>query len=153
MIMPPALSRLFLPASRIILGVYFLLPGLMKFTQYDMHVEYMTSHNMFLIPFFLILSGVIQLGGAAALIVGYKIEIVAFVLAGLTLVISLVLHDFWTMAEGLQRSHETQNFFKNMGIMAGLLALSSAGAGAFSLDAKRGSGRYAPIKSQYTAGR
>jgi putative oxidoreductase len=134
---PEALARLFLPASRIILAVYFLLPGLMKFTQYDMHVEYMASHGMFLIPFFLILSGVIQLGGAAALFAGYQVRLVAFVLAGLTLVISLVMHDFWTMAEGLQRSHETQNFFKNMGIMAGLLALSSAGAGALSVDNRR----------------
>lgn len=131
---PAALSRLFTPASRIILGVYFLLPGMMKFTQYDMHVEYMASHGMFLIPFFLILTGIIQVGGAAALFAGYQVKLVAFVLAGLTLVISLVMHDFWTMAEGLQRSHETQNFFKNMGIMAGLLALSSAGAGAFSVD-------------------
>lgn len=131
---PEALSRLFIPAGRIILAIYFLLPGLMKFTQYDMHVSYMASHGMFWIPFFLILSGLIQVGGAAALFVGYRVPVVAFVLAGLTVVISLVMHDFWTMAEGLQRSHETQNFFKNMGITAGLLVLSSAGAGAFSLD-------------------
>ena len=130
---PDALSRLFIPAGRIVLAVYFLLPGLMKFTQYDMHVEYMASHGMFWIPFFLILSGVIQVGGAAALFAGYQVQVVAFVLAGLTFVISLVMHDFWTMAEGLQRSHETQNFFKNMGIMSGLLILSSAGAGAFSV--------------------
>jgi putative oxidoreductase len=44
------------------------------------------------------------------------------------------MHDFWTLEEGLQRSHETQNFFKNMGIMAGLLILTNAGAGAFSVD-------------------
>lgn len=131
---PETLTRLFIPAGRIILAVYFLLPGLMKFTQYDMHVSYMASHGMFWIPFFLILSGVMQVGGAAALVLGYRVQIVAFLLAGLTIIISLVMHDFWTMEEGLQRSHETQNFFKNMGIIAGLLVLSSAGAGAFSLD-------------------
>jgi putative oxidoreductase len=122
------------PAGRIILGIYFLLPGLMKFTQYDFHVEYMASHGMVFIPFFLILSGIMQVGGAFALFAGYQVRVVAFLLAGLTLVISLVMHDFWTMEAGLQRSHETQNFFKNMGIMAGLLILTSAGAGAFSLD-------------------
>jgi len=125
------------PAGRIILGIYFLLPGLMKFTQYDMHVEYMASHGMFLIPFFLILSGIMQIGGAFALFLGYQTQLVAFLLAGLTIIISLVMHDFWTMEEGLQRSHETQNFFKNMGITAGLLILTSAGAGAFSLDNRR----------------
>jgi putative oxidoreductase len=135
--MPLALTKLFTPAGRIILGIYFLLPGLMKFTQYDRHVAYMESHDMFWIPFFLILSGLIQVGGAAALFVGYRVQVVAFVLAGLTLVISLVMHDFWTMAEGLQRTHETQNFFKNMGIMAGLLVLSASGAGAWSMDEAR----------------
>ncbi len=132
-----AITDLFTPAARIILGIYFLLPGLMKFTDYDGMVTYMASHNMIFIPFFLILSGVIQVGGAVALFVGYKTRFVAFILAGLTLVISLVLHDFWTMEPGLQTSHETQNFFKNMGIMAGLLALSSAGAGKFSLDNRK----------------
>lgn len=137
---PAALSRLFIPVGRIILAMYFLLPGLMKFTQYDTHADYMGSHGMFWIPFFLILSGSIQLGGAAALFAGFQVQIVAFVLAGLTFVISLVMHDFWTMAEGLQRSHETQNFFKNMGIMSGLLILSGAGAGAFSLDHRKRAG-------------
>ncbi len=130
-------QKLCVLAGRVLLGLYFLLPGLMKFTDYGTHVEYMASHSMILIPFFLILSGVMQVGGALALFAGYRVPLVAFMLAGLTLVISLVLHDFWTMEEGLQRSHETQNFFKNMGIMAGLLVLSGTGAGAFSLDARR----------------
>jgi putative oxidoreductase len=43
------------------------------------------------------------------------------VLAGLTLVISVFMHDFWGMEEGLERAHEMQNFVKNMAIMAGLL--------------------------------
>lgn len=132
--MPTALQTAFIPAGRIILGLYFLLPGLRKFTDYPMHVDYMASHNMVLIPFFLILTGIIQVGGAAALFAGYRTRWTAFVLAGLTLVISLVLHDFWTMEEGLQRSHETQNFVKNMGIMGGLLVLAGSGAGALSLD-------------------
>lgn len=132
-----AITTLSNPLGRIILGIYFLLPGVMKFTQYDFHVEYMASHGMIFIPFFLILTGIIQVGGAFALFAGYQIRIVAFLLAGLTFVISLVMHDFWTMEEGLQRSHETQNFFKNMGIMAGLLILTNAGAGAFSLDNRK----------------
>ncbi|HBN16079.1 MAG: hypothetical protein CMQ46_01615 [Gammaproteobacteria bacterium] len=128
------IQKLATPAGRIILGVYFLLPGLMKFTQYDMHVEYMASHGMVFIPFFLILSGIIQVSGALAFFVGYQVRLYAFLLAGMTVIISLVMHDFWTMEEGLQRSHETQNFFKNMGITAGLLVLINAGAGAYSID-------------------
>jgi putative oxidoreductase len=114
------------PLGRFILGIYFLLPGLAKFTSYDFHIEYMASKGMMFIPFFLILSGLMQVGGAVALFAGFQVRITAF--------LSLVMHDFWTLEEGLQRSHETQNFFKNMGIMAGLLILTNAGAGAFSVD-------------------
>lgn len=145
--MPNSLTRLFTPAARMILGIYFILPGLMKFTNYEGTSDYMASHGMVFIPFFLILSGLIQVGGAVSLWLGFKTQIVAFVLAGLTLVISLVLHDFWTMEEGLQRAHETQNFFKNMGLMAGLLVLSGTGAGAFSLDNRNSSNKSLPAKN------
>ncbi len=74
------------------------------------------------------------LGGGLAVLVGYQTKIAAFLLAGLTLVISIVMHDFWDVTDALQRGHETQNFVKNMGIMAGLLAIAGLGAGPFSLD-------------------
>lgn len=85
---------------------------------------------MVLVSFFLILTIIIQLFGGLAMIVGYQVKPVAFVLAGLTLVISLVMHDFWNMPS------ETQNFVKNMGIMAGLLVAAGLGAGGWSLDSK-----------------
>ncbi|MEM7019707.1 MAG: DoxX family protein, partial [Pseudomonadota bacterium] len=73
-------------------------------------------------------------GGGLAMIVGYQTRIVSFILAGLVLVITLVLHDFWSMPEGMERAHEMQNLFKNMGIMAGLLVIAGVGGGAWSLD-------------------
>ena len=90
-------------AGRVILGLYFLLPG-----------------------------AVLKIVNAA-LIVGYKTQIAAFLLAGLTLVINLVMHNFWAPDE----AHETQNFVKNLGIMAGLLAIAGLGAGPFSLDNRK----------------
>ena len=72
------------------------------------------------------------------MVVGYQTKLVAFVLAGLTLVISLVMHDFWTLPAGeLQTGHETQNFVKNMAIMAGLLVVAGLGGGLWSLDNRK----------------
>lgn len=125
-------------AGRIILGLYFILPGgLMKIFNYEGTADYMAAHGMVMIPFFLVLTILIQLGAGAALIAGYKAQIAAFLLAGLTLVISLVMHNFWGMPDGLERAHETQNFVKNLGIIAGLLVLSGLGAGPFSLDTRK----------------
>jgi len=125
-------------AGRVLLGIYFFVPGgLAKVFDYSGTANYMADQGMVLIPLFLVLTIVIQLGGGAAMIMGYQTQIVAFVLAGLTLVISIVIHDFWTMPAGeLQTAHETQNFVKNLGIMAGLLALAGLGGGNWSLDAR-----------------
>ncbi len=125
------LELLYSTAGRVILGLYFIGPGaLLKISNMDGTSTYMAEHGMIFIPFFLILAIIIQLGRGLAMVVGYQTKPAAFVLAGLTLVISLVLHDFWNVAE------ETQNFVKNMGIMAGLLVSAGLGAGGWSHDNK-----------------
>jgi putative oxidoreductase len=110
--------------GRALLGLYFILPGVMKITGYGDTVDYMANHGVPLITVLLPLTIALQIGGGVALVVGWRAPIFAFLLAGLTLVISLFMHDFWTMEAGLERAHETQNFVKNMGIMAGLMYLA-----------------------------
>ena len=110
--------------GRILMAMYFILPGIMKITGFDGTADYMAAHGMVFIPFFLILTIIIQIGGGLCLAVGYRVQLVSFLLAGLVLVISLVMHNFWTMEAGLQKAHEMQNFIKNMAVMAGLLLLA-----------------------------
>ncbi len=118
-------------SGRVILGLYFLLPGaILKITNMEGTANSMAEHGMVFVSFFLILTIIIQLFGGIAMIVGYQVKPVAFVLAGLTLVISIVMHDFWNTPS------ETQNFVKNMGIMAGLLVAAGLGAGGWSIDSK-----------------
>lgn len=118
-------------SGRVILGLYFFGPGaLLKITNMQGTSDYMASQGMVFISFFLILTILIQLFGGISLILGYRVKPVAFVLAGLTLVINVVMHDFWNVPD------QTQNFVKNMGIFAGLLVLAGLGAGGWSLDSK-----------------
>ena len=91
---------------------------------------YMASQGMVFISFFLILTIAIQLFGGLAVVVGYKVKPVAFILAGLTLVINVLMHDFWNVPD------QTQNFVKNMGIFAGLLVLAGLGGGGWSIDGR-----------------
>jgi putative oxidoreductase len=123
-------------AGRGLLGLYFFLPGgVNKVLGYEGTADYMAANGMIFVPFFLILTIIIQLGCGGAMIVGFKTKAAAFLLAGLTLVINLVIHDFWTLPAGeLQTAHETQNFVKNLGIVAGLLVAAGLGGGAWSLD-------------------
>ena len=130
------IEPLFSASGRVLLGLYFFLAGgLNKVFNFQSHSDYMAGHDINLIPFLLTATMLIQLITGATLIMGYQTKVSAFLLASLTLVISLGVHDFWTMpAEELQTAHETQNFIKNMGIMPGLLVCAGLGGGQWSLD-------------------
>jgi putative oxidoreductase len=128
------MQNLFTLAGRLLLAAYFLLPGVMKIADFEGTSGYMADHGMVLIPLFLSLTIVMQIGGALCLAVGYRVRLTAFLLAGLVLVISCVMHDFWNVVEGLQQQHETQNFMKNMAIMAGLMVLAGGNGAARTKD-------------------
>jgi len=124
------LQNLFTLAGRLLLAAYFFLPGVMKIADFQGTSDYMAAHGMVLIPLFLALTIVLQIGGALCLAVGYRVRMTAFLLAGLVLVISCVMHDFWNITDALQQQHETQNFMKNMAIMAGLMVIAGGNAAA-----------------------
>ena len=111
--------------GRCLLGLYFLVPGVSKVTGFAANAAYMEQHGMVLVPFFLVVTLVLQIGGGVFLIVGFKVRLTALMFAAMTLVINIVMHDFWNVYDGLSQAHETQNFVKNLAIMAGLLLLGS----------------------------
>ncbi|MBD1570103.1 DoxX family protein [Aliivibrio sp. S10_S31] len=117
------MNTLLLTAGRVLLALYFLIPGIMKFVSWDMHIQLMEKHEMPFVPVLLGLAGVFQIGAAILLIANRFTWIVALLLAGLVLVINVSLHDFWNYS-GMEGAHEMQNFIKNLGIFAGLLVLS-----------------------------
>jgi putative oxidoreductase len=113
-------------AGRALLGLYFIVPGITKITGWSAMSAYMAQHGVPLIPVLLVLTIVLQIGGGACLAIGYRTQIMAFLLAGLTLVISIFMHDFWNAYDGADQGHETQNFIKNLAIMAGLLFVAGS---------------------------
>jgi putative oxidoreductase len=111
--------------GRVLLAVYFLLPGINKFASWDMHVTLMETHNMIMVPALLAIAGIIQIGASICLLFNKQVVICALGLAAMVLVINLNLHDFWNVYEGVDAKHETQNFVKNLVIFAGLLLLAA----------------------------
>lgn len=117
-------ERMLLLTGRALLGLYFIVPGIMKITGWSGTITYMEAHGVPLIPLLLVLTIVLQIGGGACLAIGYRTQVMAFLLAGLTLVISLFMHNFWTYEAGMEQAHEMQNFIKNLAIMAGLMCVA-----------------------------
>ena len=118
-------QRALLITGRALLGLYFIVPGITKITGWAAMSAYMEQHGVPLIPVLLALTTILQIGGAC-LAIGYRAPLMAFLLAGLTLMISLFMHDFWNVYEGTDQGHETQNFIKNLAIMAGLLYVAGS---------------------------
>ena len=115
--------------GRVLLGFYFFGPGLLKVFDPGFYEGYMATHGVPFVTPLLWLTVVIQVVGGLLLMIGYRPRPIAFLLAGLTLVINVFMHDFWNSYEGLVPEHEQQNFVKNLGIMAGLLYIAGTPTG------------------------
>ena len=109
--------------GRILLGVYFLLPGIMKIVEWDRHISLMQHHDIgYTAPLLLIATGANILLGVL-LMANQQVRLAAYGCVAYIVVINFTLHDFWNF-EGMEGAHELQNFVKNLGILAGLLVLA-----------------------------
>lgn len=119
------LGRPMAVVGRVLLGLYFVVPGIFKVTGFAGTLAYMELHGVpFAMPLLLVTIP-LQIGGGLAIILDRQTRTAAFLLAGLTLLINLFMHDFWNDYPGGNPQHELQNFVKNLGIFAGLLLLAS----------------------------
>jgi putative oxidoreductase len=119
------MENTFITVGRMLLGLYFLLPGISKIPTYAGTTEYMLLHNIPLANILLPITIVLQIGLGVMLIIGYRIKESALILAALTIFINIGMHDFWNEYPNTDAGHETQNFVKNLAIFAGLLVLSA----------------------------
>ena len=111
--------------GRILLALYFLIPGISKFTSWDSSISLMELHNMKMIPVLLAIAGIAQVVGSIGLLLNKYVVVCSFGFAVMTLLINFNLHDFWNIYAGVSAEHELQNFYKNLGIFAGLLLLAA----------------------------
>jgi putative oxidoreductase len=112
--------------GRILLALLFLLSGIGKISAYSGTAAYMASTGVpgALLPVVI----AIEVLGAAAIIIGYKTRIVAFLMAGFTLVTALLFHN------NFQDQIQMIMFLKNVSIAGGFLLLVANGAGPLSVD-------------------
>lgn len=129
--MTTTIQTLAAPAGRILLSLLFLMAGLGKLGDLPGTQAYMSAMGVpapaLLMPVVILL----EAGGALALIVGWQTRIVAFLLAGFSLVSAAVFHhDFGDPTQMVM-------FLKNVAIAGGLLMVVAHGAGALSVDNRR----------------
>lgn len=135
--MSTTLQNSLLLASRLLFVLMFLPAGFSKITGFEGTVGYIASVGLPLATLGAVLALVVEVGGGLALLAGYCTRWAALALAAFTLVASFFFHNFWGVPAE-QVMMQQLMFFKNLAIVGGLLALAAHGAGAWSIDARRG---------------
>ncbi len=123
--------------SRVLLGLLFLIFGWGKLLDYGATVLYMTHVGAPLPALAAVVAIVMEFFVSIAIILGLFTRPLTVLLALYTLGTALIGHHYWTMT-GMAAFENKINFFKNVSIIGGLLALYVTGAGRYSLDALRG---------------
>jgi len=134
-------KNLALLIGRVLMSVIFLGAGISKITGFAGTTAYMAARPAFVnmesaLPILAGLAIVAEVGGGLSLLLGWLTRLGALGLVLFLIPTTFVFHNFWTYppdAQGLQQAM----FLKNLAMVGGLLILSVAGPGAFSVDGRR----------------
>jgi putative oxidoreductase len=118
--------------GRILLAVMFVLAGFAKLTDIAGTAGWFGSIGLPAPTILAVLVGLLELVAGVAIVVGFQTRIAALALALFTIGATLIAHtNFADMMQFLI-------FQKNFAVVGGLLVLAFVGAGALSIDARRG---------------
>ncbi|ABI58977.1 DoxX family protein [Nitrosomonas eutropha] len=112
--------------ARLLLAQIFLLAGISKISGYSDTQGYMDAMGVpgTLLPLVILL----EVGGALAIIIGWKTRLVSVALALFTLAAAVIFHS------NLADQTQMIMFMKNIAIAGGFTLLAVHGAGGYSLD-------------------
>ncbi len=118
-------------SGRLLLSLLFLSSGIGKLAAPAATKGYIAAMGLPFVDLAYLGALVVEFGFAAALVLGYRVRLVAAVMAVFTLVTALIFHN------QLGDQNQMIHFLKNIAVVGGLLQVVAFGAGAFSLDARR----------------
>jgi putative oxidoreductase len=123
--------------ARVLLALMFILAGFGKIGGFSGTAGYIASKGLPLPQLVAVLTIAVELGGGLAVLAGLYTRWAALALALFTLAASVLFHNWWAFPAE-QQMVQNLMFMKNVAVAGGMLALVAFGAGAWSIDAKRG---------------
>ncbi|OGI37467.1 MAG: hypothetical protein A2140_05045 [Candidatus Muproteobacteria bacterium RBG_16_62_13] len=130
----PSFVNQFAPlAGRILISIIFIMSGISKITGFAGTSGWMASKGLPMADVLLAASIVIELGAAAMIVTGFKARWGAAALFLWMIPVTLVFHNFWTYPAAEQQIQSIM-FFKNLGLMGGMLLIMGFGSGPLSVD-------------------
>jgi putative oxidoreductase len=120
--------------ARILLVFLFVLFGWDKLTKFGDTIGYMSHMGVPDAPFAAVIAIVMELFIGIGLAAGVLTRLLALLMAAYTLATAIIGHPFWSMSGSAAMDAEL-NFFKNISIIGGLIAIYVGGGGRYSVDA------------------
>lgn len=121
--------------GRILLSLIFLTSGISKIGGFAGTAGWIASKGLPLAEVLTAAALVIEIGAALMIIAGYKARIGAAALILYTLPVTFLFHNYWAMPAD-QQLIQSIMFFKNLGLMGGMLFIMAYGSGPMSVDKK-----------------
>jgi putative oxidoreductase len=122
--------------GRVLFSLLCLTSAYFKITAYSTMVGYATAKGLPMANIGIVIAAAVELVGGIAILIGFQVRIVAWILFLYLIPTTLIFHNFWA-ASGAEQQNLMYHFLKNLAIMGGLLLLAAHGAGAYSVDASR----------------
>lgn len=126
-------SSTLLLVGRIAMAAVFLVAGIRKILIWGGQVAYFTKLGFPAPEVFTVIAIVIEIGGAAALILGWRTRWTAWLLIVFVAIATLMAHRFWEF-DAAQMANQMNHFLKNLAIIGGLLYVAAFGPGRAAID-------------------
>jgi len=120
--------------GRLLFALIFVMAGLNHFS--SQAIAYAASQGVPLASFSVPLSGVMALLGGLSILLGYRARIGAWLIALFLIVVTPMMHKFWTVTDPMMHQMQMAMFLKNLAMLGGALLISHFGAGPWSFDNK-----------------
>lgn len=119
--------------GRLLIAALFIVAGTRKIMMWPMQVAYFTKLGFPMPEAFTVLAIVIELGAAAALVVGWRTRWAAWLLALFVVIATFMAHRFWEF-DAAQQANQMNHFLKNLAIVGGLMFVAAFGPGSAAVD-------------------
>jgi putative oxidoreductase len=107
--------------GRILFAALFILSGVNHLTKVAALSQYAASKKVPAPRAAVVLSGLVILAGGLSILLGYAPRIGALLLVLFLVPTSFAMHNFWTVADPMQRQVEVAMFLKNLALTGGAL--------------------------------
>lgn len=120
--------------GRLAIAWFFLSEAFARARDWDTTVTLMSMSHVPEAPLLLVLALVVMILGGLSLLLGYHTRHGAMLLFAFTVVVTLLMHAYWTIGDPVARAADYDIFARNIAIAGGLLLLVGMGPGGFALD-------------------